>query len=174
MRKYKLLKKWYETKIKPDYRADDLLSIDWAAIKAKSIELVFLDIDNTLAEHGARRADDYAQHAIRLIREHNLPICLLSNALSSRIEEYASSLKVDYLEQANKPSCKRIYAKLRELDIKPENSILVGDQLFTDIWAGNKAGCITILVKQRFLEEALQVRMKRKLEQFLYNRFEAE
>lgn len=167
-----MLKKLYLEKWKPDYKADNLLEIDWAKFKSEGIEFVFLDIDNTLAEHGSRQADQYAHQVVNLIKEHDLPLCILSNALNNRIEEYAKSLNVDFMGQANKPSTKQITAKLKELKVEPEKTLLIGDQLFTDIWAGNKAGCITILVKQRFLKEAFQVRIKRGLERFLLRRYD--
>jgi HAD superfamily phosphatase (TIGR01668 family) len=167
-----LLKRWYKKSFKPDYRVKDLFSIDWKSFKAKGIKFVFLDIDNTLAEHGARQADEYAKEAVDLIRSFELPICILSNALSDRIADYAKSLDVDYMTQANKPGIKKILKKLAELDLQPDQTLMIGDQVFTDIWAGKRAGCVTIMVERRFAEEAIQIRFKRKLEQFLFNRYE--
>jgi len=167
-----LLKRWYENSLKPDYRAKDLLSIDWAEFKANGIKFVFLDIDNTLAKHGSRQADDYAREAVNLIESFDLSICILSNALSDRIADYANSLNVSYMAQANKPSTKKILRKLTELNLQPEQTLMIGDQIFTDIWAGKRAGCVTIMVEQRFANEAIQIRFKRKLERFLFNRYE--
>ncbi|HHT25134.1 MAG TPA: YqeG family HAD IIIA-type phosphatase [Clostridiaceae bacterium] len=167
-----MLKRWYEKSLKPDYRFKDLLTIDWAEFKAKGIKLVFLDIDNTLAEHGSRQADDYAREAVSLIESFDLPICILSNALSDRITDYAKSLDVPYMAQANKPGTKKILQKIAELNLRPEQTLMVGDQIFTDIWAGKRAGCVTIMVEQRFANEAIQIRFKRKLERFLFKRYE--
>ncbi len=154
-----------------DYYAVDLRQIDWQYFKDKGIKLIFLDIDNTLARHGSREPDNYALELIEILRSHDFELCILSNARSNRIEEYAGNLNVDFMENARKPSPKKLLDKLNELDIAAENSILAGDQLFTDIWAGNKAKCWTLLVKQRFAEEAIQVRFKRKLENYLFKRY---
>ena len=134
--------------------------------------MVFLDIDNTLAEHGSRQADDYAQRAVSLIKSFDFLICILSNALSDRIADYAKSLNVEYMAQANKPGIKKILQKLAELNIQPQQTLMIGDQIFTDIWAGKRAGCVTIMVEQRFANEAIQIRFKRKLERFLFKRYE--
>lgn len=167
-----LLKRWYLKSLKPDYRVEDLFKIDWAEFKSKGIKFVFLDIDNTLAEHGSRQADKYAKEAVDLIKSFDLQICILSNALSDRIADYAKSLDVDYMSQANKPGIKKIMQKISDLNLRADQTLMIGDQIFTDIWAGKRAGCVTIMVKQRFANEAIQIRFKRKLEQFLFNRYE--
>ena len=167
-----MLKRWYEKSLKPDYRVKDLFSINWADFKEQGIKLVFLDIDNTLAEHGSRQADDYARKSVDLIKSFDLSICILSNALSERIADYAKSLNVAYMAQAKKPGIKKIMQRLSELNLQPEQTLMIGDQIFTDIWAGRRAGCVTIMVEQRFANEAIQIRFKRKIEQFLFKRYE--
>ncbi|NLJ94427.1 MAG: YqeG family HAD IIIA-type phosphatase [Clostridiaceae bacterium] len=167
-----MLKKFYHSKLKPDYYAEDLRSFDWQQLKKHKIKIIFLDIDNTLAKHGSRKPDDYAIAVVQIIQDHGFDICILSNAMSERIEEFAGHLKVDFLENARKPSPKRLINKLQETNYNASEAILVGDQLFTDVWAGNNAGCMTVLVKQRFYDEAIQVKLKRKLEQWFINRFD--
>ena len=56
---------------------------------------------------------------------------------------------------------------------KKENTIFVGDQLFTDIYGANRAGIPTILVKPIHPKEEIQIVLKRYLERvvlFFYKR----
>lgn len=76
------------------------------------------------------------------------------------------------MAQAKKPGIKKIMQRLSELNLQPEQTLMIGDQIFTDIWAGRRAGCVTIMVEQRFANEAIQIRFKRKIEQFLFKRYE--
>lgn len=166
-----MFKSFYEKKLKADYYTEDLRKVDWQIFKDKGIKLIFLDIDNTLAKHGSRKPDSYALEVIKILYSYDFKLCILSNARSNRIEEYAAHLKVDSMENARKPSPKKLIDKLEELNVDSRNSVLAGDQLFTDIWAGNNANCLTILVKQRFEEEAFQVRLKRRLERYFFKKY---
>ena len=45
-----------------------------------------------------------------------------------------------------------------------ENTLFIGDQIFTDIWGANKAGIHSILVKPIAKHEEIQIILKRRLE----------
>ena len=55
----------------------------------------------------------------------------------------------------------------------PENTLFVGDQLFTDVWGAKKAGIKTYLTKPIHPKEEIQIVLKRILEKvvlFFYMR----
>ncbi len=162
-----MLKKLYQEKFEADYVSSDLLTFDWSEIRAQGIHLIFLDIDNTLAGHGSTSPDAYAKEVTQLLESFNFKLCILSNAKSQRGLKYSKKLNLDYLGNAHKPSPKAIYKKLEDYGLSPKQCLLVGDQIFTDIWAGKNAGCHTLLVKQRFQEEVFYVKLKRLLERLL-------
>ncbi len=163
---------FYQKKLKPDYLVKDLRNYDWSQLKQKGIKIVFLDIDNTLALHGSFQPDDFAIEVVNNIISYDLNICVLSNAKSNRSKEYATHLNVAYMNNAMKPSPKRLLQKLRDVKLEPNQAILVGDQLFTDVWAGKNAKCFTMLVKQRYDQEAIQIRFKRKIERLFMKYYE--
>ncbi len=165
-------KRFYEKNLKPDYLIADLRTFDWPSLLLKNIEIIFLDIDNTLALHGSYEPDQFAKEIIKKIRAAGFKICVLSNARSSRSKIYATNLQVDYMSNACKPSPKRLLQKLAEENITSDAALLVGDQLFTDIWAGKNAKCHTMLVKQRYDREAVQIKLKRLLEKIFLNKYE--
>jgi hypothetical protein len=54
-----------------------------------------------------------------------------------------------------------------------DNTIFVGDQIFTDVWGANMAGIYSILVKPIHPKEEIQIVLKRYLEKivlFFYKR----
>ena len=59
------------------------------------------------------------------------------------------------------------YVVAEYLGAKPEETALVGDQLFTDIAAGNSAGMTTILVSPIDKREAIHIRFKRIFEKLV-------
>ena len=82
-------------------------------------------------------------------------------------------MHVRYVFKADKPSAKGYLKAMKRLNTNKENTIFVGDQLFTDIWGANNAHIHSILVKQIAKHEEIQIILKRILEKpiiWLYTR----
>ena len=52
-----------------------------------------------------------------------------------------------------------------------ENTLFIGDQIFTDIWGANKAGIHSILVKPIAKHEEIQIVLKLKLEKIVLGEY---
>ena len=53
---------------------------------------------------------------------------------------------------------------MRLMGTNAENTLFVGDQLFTDIWGANRCGIRTVLVNPIHPREEIQIVLKRFLE----------
>ncbi len=85
-------------------------------------------------------------------------------------------VKVDYIFKAGKPKAAGYQRAMKVMGTKPESTMFVGDQLFTDIWGAKKAGIETFLVKPIHPKEEIQIVLKRYLEKivlFFYHRRKA-
>lgn len=154
--------------LKPDLYVKSLQKIDFSNLKFQGYKLILLDIDNTLAVHGSKIADDYAISQVERIKNTGLDCMIISNAVMKRASLFADSLKISFLPKAHKPSRRGIRLALKlNPDLKLSELVIVGDQLLTDILAGNRAGIYTILVDPISLKEARQVKIKRPLEKLL-------
>ena len=103
--------------------------IDLDALWASGKRAILLDRDNTLVPRD--RKDAPASVAAWL----------------DHARELGFELKMDYISFACKPLPYAITAGMRRLGAKPEEAVMIGDQLYTDVWGGNFAGIDTILVK---------------------------
>lgn len=157
--------------IKPDEYYIDLLHIDFAAYAAQGCRLILLDIDNTLARHGAYAADDFAREAVSRILKAGLACRIISNAKHKRAMAFSASLNLPFTAMANKPWPHALKSACREAGIKSSQAVMIGDQLLTDIAAARRAGCRAVLVKPRFDHEAWNVRFKRIFERRALRRF---
>ena len=70
-----------------------------------------------------------------------------NNFHSTQVAQSARELGVQKVDHAMKPAPFAIWAALKRLGIPREAAVLVGDQVFTDVMAGNLAGVRTILVR---------------------------
>ena len=68
------------------------------------------------------------------------------NGKASRISELADMLQISAIPKGGKPFTFAFKRALKHIDGNEENTIMIGDQVFTDIWGGNLIGLYTILV----------------------------
>lgn len=158
-----MLRKFY-----PAEMADSSYEIDYEAMYAKGYRGLIYDIDNTLVEHGA----DANEQAIALLLRLNalgFRICLLSNNKEPRVLRFyegvtARGVKLDYIYDAHKPMTKNYELAMARMETTVENTLFIGDQLFTDVFGANLAGIHSILVKPIAKREEIQIVLKRRLE----------
>ncbi len=162
-----MLKSFY-----PKEYLDSVYHIDFDAMYKKGVRGVLFDVDNTLVPHGAP-ADSQAKELFAKLGELGIKTCLISNNKRNRVKDFADSVGASYVEDAHKPSVKGFNKGMDKIGCKKENTIFVGDQLFTDIYGANRAGIPTILVKPIHPKEEIQIVLKRYLERvvlFFYKR----
>ena len=156
----------------PDNETDSAYGIDYQALYGKGYRGIIFDIDNTLVPHGAP-ADDRAVQLFSNLRKIGYRTVLLSNNKEPRVKPFADSVGSLYVFKAGKPGAKGYARAMKEMGTNPQNTIFVGDQLFTDVWGAKKAGIITYLVKPIHPKEEIQIVLKRRLEWivlFFYHR----
>ena len=151
----------------PQARYPGLDAIDWPALYGRGYRLVLLDIDNTLMTHGRRDSNERARAMLRRIEAAGLVAVLLSNARPPRAAAVAASLGVPAIGGAGKPGTRGILRASRDFAVPLEATVVVGDQLFTDMWAARRAGCRAILVDPIDPDEPWYIRLKRVGERLL-------
>ncbi len=162
-----MLKRFY-----PKEYLDSVYQIDFHALYEKGVRGVLFDVDNTLVPHGAP-ADNRAKELFANLMELGFQTCLISNNQLERVKSFADSVGAAYIEDAHKPSVKGFERGMKKMGCNKENTVFVGDQLFTDIYGANRAGIPTILVKPIHPKEEIQIVLKRYLERgvlFFYKR----
>lgn len=125
---------------------------------------LLLDVDNTLSDgHGLPIAPSVREHLERL-KEEGILLCILSNNGEERVGAFAAPLGIPYIAHANKPGSEGVLRALSLLGIEKDEALMVGDQLYTDILGGNRAGIRTALVRPRGGAEPWYIQLKRALE----------
>lgn len=127
---------------------------------------VIFDIDNTLVPHGAP-ADERAKKLFARLERIGFKSCLLSNNQEPRVKMFNQDIQTHYIYNAHKPSTKNYVKAMEQMETKKENTLFVGDQLFTDVWGAKRAGIHNILVKPIHPKEEIQIVLKRYLEKIV-------
>ena len=162
-----MFKKFY-----PSECAESTYKIDFLKLYQEGYRGILFDIDNTLVEHGAD-ANEQAIELIQMLKKIGFQICLISNNKKERVERFNKEVNVNYIYDAHKPSRKNYLKACELMHTKLNETVFVGDQLFTDVYGANRVGMRTYLVSPISPKEEIQIVLKRRLERivlFFYHR----
>ena len=147
----------------PDVYLNSTYDIDFEKLYAMGYRGVIFDIDNTLVPHGAD-ADARAEAFFRELKRIGFTCCLLSNNQKERVERFNKNIQVLYLENAHKPGKKGYRKAMEMMGTGLQQTLFVGDQIFTDVFGAKNTGIFSILVKPIHPKEEIQIVLKRFLE----------
>lgn len=148
------------------YLADNIYEISGQALECRGIRLLLADLDNTLVPYGVPLPDDKLRAWRDELAAYGVTLFILSNNRhESRPRTFAQALDVPYIGHAGKPKTASFRRAMEQMQVGPEQTAIVGDQVFTDVLGGNRAGVATILVKPirlagnpgRYLRYAVEV-----------------
>lgn len=158
-------------KLCPDRQANSILELDLDELKKVGIRGVIFDLDNTLVEWKKEIIDPEVIMLIERFKSEGFKLCILSNALQYRVQSVANILDIPYVSRAVKPRKSPFRKALEIMGTLPEETAVVGDQLFTDILGGNRMELYTIWTPPLSTTEFLSTRAVRKLERLVIKRF---
>ncbi len=136
----------------PHYRVHCVWELTPERLRLWGLQALLLDIDCTLSRYHSEALPEAALW-IRQIRAADFRVCLVSNGIGERIEQFAGQLGLPFVSRAMKPLPWGVWAALKKLDAPPSQTAIIGDQLFADVMAGRLAGMRTILVDPIHPEE---------------------
>ena len=141
--------------------------VDYAALRKAGIKGIIFDIDNTLVPHGAP-ADRRARELFKRLHFLGFRCLLLSNNREKRVKSFAGSVKyTDYIFKGNKPLRSGYIEAMKRMRTNPSSTVLIGDQLFTDVWGAKRCGIRSILVQRIDNREEIQIVIKRLFENLI-------
>ena len=147
----------------PDEYYESTYIIPFSKYAKKGYKAVIFDIDNTLVPHNAMH-DERSKALFERLKSLGLKYAFVSNNNEFRVREFNREVRGEYVFKAGKPSAAGFNKAMIKLGTTKENTLFVGDQLFTDIWGANNAKLHSILVNQIDKQEEIQIVLKRYLE----------
>lgn len=151
----------------PDLFVDKIQDIDFKMLINKKIKGLILDIDNTLVPYHTMEADDNAVKWLEKVEAAGLKACIVSNNSEKRVIKFNERLKLPAIHKALKPGKRAFMQAMKLMKISPQETAVIGDQIFTDIYGGNRLGIFAILVKPIDTNEQFLIKMKRLFEKIV-------
>jgi HAD superfamily phosphatase (TIGR01668 family) len=160
----------------PDLRAAAVTDVTPEFLASRSIRGLVLDLDNTLVPwHGREVAPDI-QSWVERLHGAGVRLCIVSNThRPGRLRELAALLGVQHVPSGGKPRRGGFLRAAREMGLTAAETAVVGDQVMTDIWGGNRCGMLTILVDPLSQVEFIGTRLvSRRIERLLLRLLESK
>ncbi len=153
--------------LKADYRFDKITDITAADLKNAGAKLVLLDADNTLSLHGSQEPACGVPEWIEEIKNEGFSLVIISNNSESRIKPFAEKLGLPFVFKSAKPLPKGFKKASEKFGFKPEETAVIGDQIFTDVLGGKLFGAKVFLTEPLGPETDFFIKIKRKFEKFI-------
>ena len=157
--------------LRPDYTFLSYRDVDPAFLRAQGIEVLLLDIDNTLAPYEQAEPDGQIAGWLESLKAEGIRPAFLSNNHGPRVELFSSTLGVPVQYDAHKPLPRRGKRLLRRLGGHRKNAALMGDQIFTDVLCAHFCGIRAVLVPPIVDRTDRFTRFKRRLERGILKRY---
>jgi HAD superfamily phosphatase (TIGR01668 family) len=88
-----------------------------------------------------------------------------------RVKNFATPLDLKFVHQARKPRNAPFRKAMSMLGLSGQETIVVGDQMMTDVYGGNRMGLFTVLVLPiSIADEGWGTRINRRLEKIALKR----
>ena len=107
---------------------------------------IVLDVDNTLEPYENPTPGAHVVAWLDSLRAAGIGAAIVSNNGGQRIELFNKELGLPAYYKAKKPFRKNVLNAMRDMGTDKDNTILMGDQVFTDVWAAHNTGIRAILV----------------------------
>lgn len=154
--------------LRPKVYVNSVYNIDLRKLKkTKKIRGIIVDLDNTLIAWGRKEIDSKINDWIKEAKRLEFKLCIVSNTNSKRVAEFAKIFNIPYHSKYFKPFSIAFNNGLNILDTKKFETVVIGDQIFTDIWGGNISKLLTILVVPIVKKDSMGTFFHRSLEKIL-------
>ncbi len=157
-------------KLVPKQFVQTIYDINLEELWQSGIRGIITDLDNTLV--GAKVADATPELVNWLghVKQLGFKVVIVSNNQETRVSTFALPLSIPFIHAARKPTNTAFRKALALMDTTAEQTVVIGDQMLTDVLGGNRLGLYTILVAPISIhDEGFFTRINRRIEKLANN-----
>lgn len=158
-------------KFYPNMYQKTIQDINYKKLKKLDIKCLIFDLDNTIALIDQHVITAETKKLLTGLKK-DFQVVIISNNITSRVKSYANYLQCDFVANAIKPLSKG-YRKIKnKYGFKQEEMCMIGDQIVTDIYGGNRYGMFTILVDPLSKKDLKITSLNRFIERKILKKYE--
>lgn len=129
----------------PDELQLSVHQIDYERLWQEGYRALIFDIDNTLGAWGCPELDQKTCDLLAELDSRGFRLSFLSNDGGANRPRLKAQLASWLLLWGAKKPCTNGYCEILQM-LQCDKAVMIGDQLFTDVWGAKRAGLYAILV----------------------------
>ena len=157
-------------RFRPDHHADTLPEVSLDLLSEAGIRGIVVDLDNTVCAYRRPELAPGVAEWVSTARQRGFSLVLVSNNFSERVASVGAQLNIPVVPNALKPLPFAFLRALKLLGTPRGATIVIGDQLFTDVLGAKLLGLRAILTKPLVEKDFPLTRVLRFLERTLAGR----
>lgn len=152
-------------KLIPQKSVRSIYEIDVQALWQSGVRGIITDLDNTLVGAKHRQATPELLEWLKRLKTIGFQVVIVSNNNRMRVSTFSEPLSIPYIFRARKPGNAAFRKAMAMMSLAPNQTVVIGDQMLTDVLGGNRLGLYTILVRPIDLgDEGFFTRINRLIE----------
>ena len=155
----------------PDYYFEKFSDASAEFLSSIGVKGIVLDIDNTLEPYENPTPSAPLLAWFDSLANAGIKAAFVSNNNATRVELFNKNLGLPAYFKAGKPFKKNVLRALSDMGVSADKAILMGDQVFTDVWAARNARLRAILVPPIKDKRDIFTRSKRALEKPIIKKY---
>jgi len=135
--------------LRPCETASSIFEIDFSRLYGTGKRAVLFDLDNTLGKRRSKRLEPQVLALLDDVKAMGFGVGILTNRRLSGGDQVIDQLAQKYplLHRAGKPGKNGFLQLLETLDASPQEAVMVGDRLLTDVFGANRLGIYSIRIR---------------------------
>lgn len=152
-------------KLIPQKNVRSIYEIDVRALWDTGVRGIITDLDNTLVGAKHPQATPELLVWLKTLNQIGFQVVIVSNNNRLRVSRFSDPLSIPYIFRARKPGNTAFRKAMEIMSLAPEQTVVIGDQMLTDVFGGNRLGLYTILVTPIELrDEGFFTKVNRRIE----------
>lgn len=147
----------------PDIYQKNIYTINYQKLWDSGIRCLLFDLDNTCVPYKEKKSTKELKELFNNLSSLGFKIIIFSNSPKRRLKRF-SDLGIEFNSFSMKPLSHNFYKILKKYGYDKSEVIIIGDQIFTDVYGGNKVGITTCLVDPLTNVDMMATKLTRLLE----------
>ena len=154
----------------PNIYVKDIFSIDYKKLIESDYKLIIFDLDNTIGNIKENICDKKTSDFLNKLNK-DIKVIIASNSRKKRVLEFCKDLECDKYYFSLKPISIVLNKIKKKYNINYNKMVIVGDQLLTDMFLGNRKKLLTILVDKKADADLKITKINRKIENIIKKKY---
>lgn len=141
-------------KLNPSQVVESVKELEPETLKERGIAAIITDLDNTLVPWRHYEIMPGVVEWLAKLEVAGIKICIASNTIhTERLKQLAETMNIPFVDRVRKPRTGGFVRAMKAMGSDATNTAVFGDQIFTDVLAGNRLGLHTILLRPPLSKE---------------------